>query len=211
MSDGSDPLDQDDIESLLAQAASGAAPKPAEKAKDPSAGSDDDLPMGQDEIEALLSGGAPASAPTATAAPPIESTSNTDDGTITPSDVELLLNRAEEAIASIDQPLGSLPPGVQPFHLEDFGGTPANDQSATLELVRDVQLDLKIELGRTRMSLENVLRLQGDAVITLDKLAGDPVDVYANGRIIARGEVLVLNDNFCVRITELVVGDSAVA
>lgn len=213
MSDGADPLDQDDIESLLAQAASGSAPKPP--ANNTPAPEQDDSPIGQDEIEALLAGGAPA-ASTATAAPPVETSqaeaaTSDSDGTITPSDVELLLNRAEEAIASIDQPLGSLPPGVQPFHLEDFGGTPANDQSATLELVRDVQLDLKIELGRTRMSLENVLRLQGDAVITLDKLAGDPVDVYANGRIIARGEVLVLNDNFCVRITELVVGDSAVA
>ena len=74
-----------------------------------------------------------------------------------------------------------------------------------------MQLDLKIELGRTRMPLEDVLRLRRDAVVTLDKLAGDPVDVYANGRLIARGEVLVLNDNFCVRVTELIVGDSAVA
>ena len=106
---------------------------------------------------------------------------------------------------------GALPEGVEPFRLDDFNGTPANHESATLELVRDVQLDLKIELGRTMMSLEDVLRLRRDAVVTLDKLAGDPVDVYANGRLIARGEVLVLNDNFCVRVTELIVGDSAVA
>lgn len=210
MSDGSDPLDQDDIESLLAQAASGGTP-PTPEASEP-APEENDAPIGQDEIEALLSGAAPAAAATAApAAPPTEAPPSDSGEIISSSDVELLLNRAEEAIASIDQPVGSLPPGVKPFHLEDFGGTPANDQSATLELVRDVQLELKIELGRTRMSLENVLRLQGDAVVTLDKLAGDPVDVYANGRIIARGEVLVLNDNFCVRITELVVGDSAVA
>ena len=43
--------------------------------------------------------------------------------------------------------------------------------------------------------------------MTLDKLAGDPVDIYANGRLIARGEVLVLNDNFCVRVAELITGD----
>lgn len=111
----------------------------------------------------------------------------------------------------IDETGAVMPDGVETFRLESFGGTPANSDSATLELVRDVQLDLKIELGRTRMPLEDVLRLRRDAVVTLDKLAGDPVDVYANGRLIARGEVLVLNDNFCVRVTELIVGDAAVA
>jgi flagellar motor switch protein FliN/FliY len=48
-------------------------------------------------------------------------------------------------------------------------------------------------------------------VVPLDKLAGDPVDIYVNGRLIARGEVLVLNDNFCVRVAELIVGHTAVA
>jgi flagellar motor switch protein FliN/FliY len=72
-----------------------------------------------------------------------------------------------------------------------------------------VQLDLKIELGRTQMHLEDVLRMKQGAVVTLDKLAGDPVDIYANGRLIARGEVLVLNDNFCVRVAELISGDAA--
>ena len=70
-----------------------------------------------------------------------------------------------------------------------------------------MQLDLKIELGRTHMYLEDVLRLKEGVVVTLDKLAGDPVDIYANGRLIARGEVLVLNDNFCVRVAELIAGD----
>ena len=75
---------------------------------------------------------------------------------------------------------------------------------ATLDLLNDVELDLKIELGRTNMYLEDVLKLRKGAVVPLDKLAGDPVDIYVNGRLIARGEVLVLNDNFCVRVAELV-------
>ena len=69
-----------------------------------------------------------------------------------------------------------------------------------------MELDLKIELGRTNMFLEDVLKLRKGAVVPLDKLAGDPVDVYVNGRLIARGEVLVLNDNFCVRVAELIAG-----
>lgn len=75
-----------------------------------------------------------------------------------------------------------------------------------LELLSDVNLHVKIELGRTRMLVEDVLRLGEGSVVELDKLAGDPVDVYVNDRHIARGEVLVLNDNFCVRISEIVDG-----
>ena len=56
------------------------------------------------------------------------------------------------------------------------------------------------------MYLEDVLKLRKGSVVPLDKLAGDPVDIYVNGRLIARGEVLVLNDNFCVRVAELIVG-----
>ena len=65
-------------------------------------------------------------------------------------------------------------------------------------------MDLRIELGRTLMRLDEVLQLRSGSVVALDKLAGDPVDVYVNGRLIARGEVLVMNDNFCIRVTELV-------
>ncbi|MBL0927093.1 MAG: flagellar motor switch protein FliN, partial [Phycisphaerales bacterium] len=78
------------------------------------------------------------------------------------------------------------------------GASPEN-----LELLSDVHLHVKIELGRTRMLIEDVLKLAEGAVVELDKLAGDPVDIYVNGRPVARGEVLVLNDNFCVRINEI--------
>ena len=123
--------------------------------------------------------------------------------------VESLLNEAQSALASLDDSAAALPPGVKPFELQDlFGAAPANEQ-ASMDLLRDVQLDLKIELGRTHMHLEDVLRLKQGAVVTLDKLAGDPVDIYANGRLIARGEVLVLNDNFCVRVAELIAEEAA--
>jgi flagellar motor switch protein FliN/FliY len=123
--------------------------------------------------------------------------------------IESLLNEAQSALSSLDEAAAPLPAGVKPFELKDlFGAAPANEQ-ASLDLLRDVQLDLKIELGRTQMHLDEVLRLKQGAVVTLDKLAGDPVDIYANGRLIARGEVLVLNDNFCVRVAELIAGDAA--
>jgi flagellar motor switch protein FliN/FliY len=95
---------------------------------------------------------------------------------------------------------------VAPFQFEELqnGAVPA--EAANLDLIRDVELNLKIELGRTQMSLDDVLKLRKGSVVALDRQAGEPVDVYANGRLIARGEVLVLDGNFCVRVAELVAG-----
>ena len=73
--------------------------------------------------------------------------------------------------------------------------------SMNLDVLRDVELTVKIELGRTRMRLDDVLRLGQGSLVELDRLAGDPVDVFVNDRLVARGEVVVLNDNFAVRLT----------
>ena len=88
--------------------------------------------------------------------------------------------------------------------LPDFGA-PAGGAGApsAIGLLSDVSLQVRIELGRTKMLVEDVLKLNPDSVVELDKAAGDPVDIYVNGRRIARGEVLVLNENFCVRVSEI--------
>ena len=124
-------------------------------------------------------------------------------------DIDFLLNQAEQALASISESQVASPDQAAPFQLPElqFEGSPASTDAATFDLVRDVQLDVNIELGRTHMYIEDVLKLRKGAVVTLDKMAGDPVDIYVNGRLVARGEVLVLNDNFCVRVAELIVGD----
>jgi len=95
-------------------------------------------------------------------------------------------------------------PAAQPFSMPSFTPQPAQRKPEGIDLLADVNLNVKIELGRTRMLVEDVLRLGEGSVVELDKLAGDPVDVYVNDRHVARGEVLVLNDNFCVRINEIV-------
>ena len=87
--------------------------------------------------------------------------------------------------------------------LPDFD-TGGGDDARPIASLGDVDLDVTIELGRTEMLVEDVLKLGGGSVVELDKLAGDPVDVKVNGRLVARGEVLVLNDNFCIRISEIV-------
>lgn len=114
------------------------------------------------------------------------------------------LRAAQDAVAGLS---GSGGGGASPVDLPDLAHGAMQESSALpggLDLLSDVNLNVKIELGRTRMYLEDVLRLGEGSVVELDKLAGDPVDVYVNERHVARGEVLILNDNFCVRINEIV-------
>lgn len=73
-----------------------------------------------------------------------------------------------------------------------------------LELLHDVEMEVSAELGRTRMSVRELLSLTPGAIIELDRAAGTPADLLVNGRLIARGEVVVIDENFGLRITELV-------
>lgn len=92
------------------------------------------------------------------------------------------------------------------FDLPNLQQVMADAAVSSIDLLRDVDLNVKIELGRARMMVEEVLKLGEGSVVELDKLAGDPVDIFVNDRLVAHGEVLVLNDNFCVRINEIVAG-----
>lgn len=73
-----------------------------------------------------------------------------------------------------------------------------------LELLLDVPLDLSVELGRARMSIQDLLNLSPGSVVELDKIAGEPLDILVNDRLVARGEAVVVNDKFGVRITDIV-------
>ena len=130
------------------------------------------------------------------------------DGSNVSNKAAQLLDDAEAAINALDaDPAEALHAQPTPFRLQDLVGSEGPPETASIELLRDVDLDLRIELGRTHMYLEDVLKLRRGSVVTLDKLAGDPVDLFANGRLVARGEILVLNDNFCVRVAELIGSD----
>lgn len=94
-------------------------------------------------------------------------------------------------------------PQTDQFEMPKFSDSHLSGKAAAIDLLSNVNLNVRIELGRTRMLVEDVLRLNEGSVVELDKLAGDPVDVYVNDRRVASGEVLVLNDNFCVRINEI--------
>ncbi|MBC7475413.1 MAG: flagellar motor switch protein FliN [Candidatus Sericytochromatia bacterium] len=72
-----------------------------------------------------------------------------------------------------------------------------------LELVKDVKMNVTVELGRTNLPLKEVLQLGENSVIKLDRLAGESIDLLVNGRLIARGEVVVIGNNFGIKITEV--------
>ena len=129
-----------------------------------------------------------------------------DEDGIPRGDLDYLAKRAEETLSSIAATPMSLPTEVIEFQFPEFGGTVPSSEHATLDQISEVDLDVKVELGRTYMYIEDVLKLRRGSVVPLDKMAGEMVDIYINGRLLAKGEVLVMNENFCVRVTDLLAG-----
>ncbi|NUN48110.1 MAG: flagellar motor switch protein FliN [Candidatus Brocadiae bacterium] len=99
---------------------------------------------------------------------------------------------------------GSAATGPRPAAFESVTPSAGPAGSLPQDMLLDVPLNVRIELGRTKMRLEDLLGVGRGTVITLDQLAGEPLDIYVNDRLVARGEVLVLHDNFCVRVTEII-------
>lgn len=125
---------------------------------------------------------------------------------------EAAAEAAKEGPAGAGASAGGGGGGAKSFPLPSFDASALReDLPQGIQLLKDVNLNVKIELGRTRMLVEDVLKLSTGAVVELDKLAGDPVDVFVNERHVARGEVLVLNDSFCIRINEILDGSRATA
>lgn len=83
------------------------------------------------------------------------------------------------------------------------GGASANANQG-LELILDIPVHLTVELGRTKISIRNLLQLAHGSVVELDGLAGEPMDVLVNGTLIAQGEVVVVNDKFGIRLTDII-------
>ena len=94
---------------------------------------------------------------------------------------------------------------VQPVSFGQLGqGQKSADGKANLDLLLDVEIPISVEVGRTQMSLEDVLRLVPGSVIALDKKAEEPVDLRVNGKLVARGEVVLVDDTYGLRITQIV-------
>ena len=158
------------------------------------------------EPESSASAGA---APGASSDPPPEEPVQAD------ALAEAALAAAQAAVMSLNDDTDDAPPAATPsaapqgqsavpIDLPSFAPARTREVPENISLLSDVNLNVKVELGRTRMLVEDVLKLGEGCVVELDKLAGDPVDVFVNDRHVARGELLVLNDNFCVRVNEII-------
>ena len=235
MSD-SGALDQNEIERLLSGlGGGGGAPAPPASVDLAPAPAGGDAVLSQDELHALFGGGAPAPPATApppvspamaspaapftnggAAATPAGSgwdapvaafdVESEDEVGMPRGDLDYLAKKAGETLRSVATTPMNLPIEIIEFQFPEFGGTVPSSEHTTLDQIGEVDLDVKVELGRTYMYIEDVLKLRRGSVVPLDKMAGETVDIYINGRLLARGEVLVMNENFCVRIAELLAG-----
>jgi len=208
-SESNEPLTQADINAALAGA--GAADDPVADNAGQGGGQGDGQDVGDVQVEQQ-----PVETDVETSQSSAEAGVVVDDGPV----------GSEQAVGQSDEPStadGGAAPGepraevvsaeepanqdaVERVDLPDLqaGQEPGPSGPGDIELLKDVDLAVKIELGRCQMFVEDVLKLAQGSVVELDKLAGDPVDVLVNDRLVARGEVLVLNDNFCVRISDIV-------
>lgn len=133
--------------------------------------------------------------------PPIVEGRSPGESPTASDDIERLLAQAEQALKR--QVTASLPK-LRPFRLVEFSNPSTSVGSAALDLVPDEELDIAIEFGRTRIARVEAAELRSGSVVALDDLGSAPVNVVAGGRLIAKGDLLVLDDHFCVRVTELV-------
>jgi flagellar motor switch protein FliN/FliY len=96
-------------------------------------------------------------------------------------------------------------PNITPMTYEPLTPAPSGARAdAGMSFLGDVEVRVRVELGQTRMNVQDVLKLGSGAIVGLNSMVGDPVNVFVNDRLVARGEVLVVRDNIAVRITEVV-------
>jgi flagellar motor switch protein FliN/FliY len=94
--------------------------------------------------------------------------------------------------------------------LDPPSGTPLGDSvdgadaDVKLDVILEVPVTLSLEVGRTRIPIRNLLQLNQGSVVELDRVAGDPLDVFVNGTLVAHGEVVIVNDKFGIRLTDVV-------
>ena len=185
--------------------------------------------MSQEEIERLMGGGAQPSAPTAPApAAPAASSG----ATMSQEEIERLMSGGmqqptpvqyvpvQQAVPMQTMPVQQIPMqmpvqampqaapkliNAQPVQLPalDVEDRIGKEQADNLELIMSVPLEISVEIGRTRRKVEDILAFSKGSLVVLDKLAGDQVDLFVNGLCVARGDVVVVDDNFGVRITEV--------
>jgi flagellar motor switch protein FliN/FliY len=114
---------------------------------------------------------------------------------------------AEAKVAEASGTGGALAPSESPAPFASFtapGGNPPGAAGNDLNMILDIPVQLTVELGRTKIPIKHILQLAQGSVVELETLAGEPMDVLVNGYLIAQGEVVVVNDKFGIRLTDIV-------
>lgn len=163
------------------------------------------------------SGGGPAeAAEDAEAAETVESTSATDDAESldnTESQEDLAdewakaLAAEEETQLKKERQQQSLSAQTQDAKFKDLTAeskAPKEKTKRDLDFILDIPLDVSAELGRTKLLINELLQLGQGSVVELNKLAGEPLEIYVNGKLVARGEAVVINEKFGVRLTDII-------
>lgn len=146
---------------------------------------------------------APAPAPAAAAPPPPQAPPMAPPPQMAPPQMMAQPMYAPPAQYAQSAVLGAGVP-VQAAQFAPLTNEPIEANTANISLIQDVPLQVTVELGRARKSIKEILEFSTGSIIELDKLAGEPVDIHVNGQLTAKGEVVVIDENFGVRITEIV-------
>ena len=108
---------------------------------------------------------------------------------------------AEQSEAEAESPNSELPEApLQNLQAEDNG----NGEAANLEAILDIPVSLSVEIGQTKISIKNLLQLNQGSVVELERLAGEPLDVKVNNTLVAHGEIVVVNEKYGIRLTDIV-------
>ncbi len=122
-----------------------------------------------------------------------------DDGQISEDDWAAAM--AEQVSSDPEPAMAAQPANIFP----SFGGTGAEGGVMNeLDMILDIPVQITVELGRTKITIKNLLQLAHGSVVELDAMAGEPMDVLVNGTLIAQGEVVVVNDKFGIRLTDII-------
>ncbi len=130
----------------------------------------------------------------------MENTTTEDDGQISEDDWAAAMS--EQAVSESVGPA----PTAQPADIfPSFGGSgAAGGMMNELDMILDIPVQITVELGRTKITIKNLLQLAHGSVVELEAMAGEPMDVLVNGTLIAQGEVVVVNDKFGIRLTDII-------
>ncbi|MGK2951104.1 MAG: flagellar motor switch protein FliN [Thiobacillus sp.] len=109
------------------------------------------------------------------------------------------------AAAMAEQAIPAAPAAPSPEIFQEFSGaTTSGGMAKDIDFILDIPVLMTVELGRTKITIKNLLQLAQGSVVELDGMAGEPMDVLVNGCLIAQGEVVVVNDKFGVRLTDII-------